>query len=169
MKATAIIYTSNTGFTRRYAQLLGEATGLPVHNLSAAGKAVPRGASIVYLGWLMAGSVKGVKKAIGRWTVTALCAVGMGSDGEKQLEGLGAKCGLAATVPLFYLRGGYAPEKLKGLYKVMMMPMGAIVKKAGAGNAETDPQAAEMLTAFTQGGDWVSQEQLVPIIEYLKS
>ena len=31
MKPTAIVYTSNTGFTAEYAALLGQATGLPVY------------------------------------------------------------------------------------------------------------------------------------------
>ena len=30
MKPSAILYNSNTGFTERYAKMLGEKTGLPV-------------------------------------------------------------------------------------------------------------------------------------------
>lgn len=33
MKPEAIVYTSNTGFTRRYAQLLADKTGLPAVSL----------------------------------------------------------------------------------------------------------------------------------------
>ena len=33
MKPNAIVYTSSTGFTRQYAFLLGEQTGLPVYSL----------------------------------------------------------------------------------------------------------------------------------------
>ena len=36
MKPTAIVYTSNTGFTARYAKALGERTGLPVLELNTA-------------------------------------------------------------------------------------------------------------------------------------
>ena len=31
MKPTAIVYTSNTGYTAEYARLLGQGTGLPVY------------------------------------------------------------------------------------------------------------------------------------------
>lgn len=39
-----IIYTSNTGGTKRYARLLAEQTGLPAYSLTEAKEAVPAGA-----------------------------------------------------------------------------------------------------------------------------
>lgn len=55
----AIIYTTNTGSTERYAKLLSHETGLPAYSLTEAKKKVLAGAEIIYLGWMMAGSVKG--------------------------------------------------------------------------------------------------------------
>ena len=34
MNVNAIVYTSNTGYTARYAGLLGKRTGLPVYSLA---------------------------------------------------------------------------------------------------------------------------------------
>ena len=50
----AIIYTSNTGSTAEYAQLLGKELNLPVHSLQKAKNKVPAGSEIIYLGWIMA-------------------------------------------------------------------------------------------------------------------
>ena len=55
----AIIYTTNTGSTGQYAKLLAQETGLPAYSLVEAKKRVFAGAEVVYLGWIMAGSVKG--------------------------------------------------------------------------------------------------------------
>ena len=55
----AVIYTTNTGSTERYAKLLAQETKLPVYSLAEAAKSVPNGAEILYLGWIAAGSVKG--------------------------------------------------------------------------------------------------------------
>ena len=52
----AIIYTTNTGSTARYAELLPCATGLPAYSLAEAKSAVSTGAEVIYLGWIMAGS-----------------------------------------------------------------------------------------------------------------
>ena len=60
-------------------------------------------------------------------------------------------------VPLFYLRGGYAPEKLTGFYRAMMAPMA---------RAETEADRA-MRDAFRDGGDWVSPERLAPVLAWL--
>ena len=59
MNAAAIVYTSQTGFTARYAALLAERTGLPCRPLKEAA-ALPRGTAVIYLGWLCAGGIKGL-------------------------------------------------------------------------------------------------------------
>ena len=78
----AIIYTSNTGSTERYARLL-EQTGLPAYSLTEAKEAVPAGEDVLYLGWIMAGSVKGYGAAAKRYRVRALCGVGMWQTGTQ--------------------------------------------------------------------------------------
>ncbi|MDO4573368.1 MAG: hypothetical protein Q4C13_08355 [Clostridia bacterium] len=97
----AILYTSNTGFTAEYAHLLEEATGLPAMPLRAAGGLRP-GADIIYLGWLMAGRVQGLKKAEARYRVRAVCGVGMGATGSQTDEVRQANA-LEPERPLFVL------------------------------------------------------------------
>ena len=58
----AIIYTSNTGSTAEYAQLLGKELNLPVHSLQQAKNKVLSGSEIIYLGWIMAGGIKDIKR-----------------------------------------------------------------------------------------------------------
>lgn len=74
MRAEAIVYTSQTGHTRQYARLLGEALGLPVQPLEENG--LPRGSAVIYLGWLRANRVKGYRRAAGRYCICAVCGVG---------------------------------------------------------------------------------------------
>ncbi len=152
---SAIVYTSNTGFTRRYAEMLAQKTGLPACDLK--GPAPARGTAVVYLGWLRAGNVKGLGKARRRYDVKAVGVVGMAAEPNgKVLED--------QTIPAFYLRGGLALDKLKGLYKRMMASMGGMVRKAPA---KTDAER-EMQEAFVNGGDWVDEAYLEPMVEFLK-
>lgn len=157
MKATAVVYTSNTGFTRRYAALLGERLGLPVLELHTALRDLPQGTAIVYLGWLCAGSVKGLKQADDRWALMAVCAVGMGADGS-QVDALKGR-----YPGVFYLRGGYDYQKLTGLYRFMMWCMSKVLSKKAAG----DPQGAEMIDALKHGGDWVTSAALDGAVAFL--
>ena len=155
MNAAAIVYTSQTGFTAWYAALLAERTGLPCRPLKEAA-ALPRqpGLAVILVG------DNGLKEARRRFRTAAVCAVGMAAEVEEaklrrdnRLEG----------VPLFYLRGGYAPEKLTGFYRAMMAPMARLVSRAPA---ETETDRA-MRDAFRDGGDWVSPERLAPVLAWL--
>ena len=81
MDINAIVYTSATGFTARYAALLAERPRLPAYELAQAGTALSKRAPVLYLGWLCAGGIKGLKKAAARFDVKAVCAVGMSAGG----------------------------------------------------------------------------------------
>ena len=78
IRMKAIIYTSNTGSTAEYAQLLGKELNLPVHSLQKAKNKVPAGSEIIYLGWIMAGGIKGYNEAAKLYKVRAICGIGMG-------------------------------------------------------------------------------------------
>ena len=73
MKINTIVYTSNTGYTAQYAQMLGEITGLPVWDLAS--RQAPKGSDIIYLGWLMAGNIQGYKKAARDYRIRAVVVV----------------------------------------------------------------------------------------------
>lgn len=164
MRVSAIVYASATGFTARYAALLGEETGLPVYPLEEAAKRLERGAPVLYLGWLCAGSIKGLSRAGRRFAVKAACAVGMSPPDPAYTAKLRRPEKLWRE-PLFYLRGGYAPEKLHGIYRPMMAMMTRMVTRAPAGT----PEEAAMQEAFRLGGDWVSREALNPVLNWLES
>lgn len=160
-RVSAVVYTSNTGFTARYADMLGRAAGLPVFDLK--GPSLPeRGSDVIYLGWLCAGGVKGLKKALRRWDVRAVCAVGLAPDDPAYAAKVAADNHMEGR-RLFYLRGGYSPERLSGLYALIMKPMSRMVGKAPA---ETGADQA-MQAAFAQGGDWVSEQRLAPVLDWL--
>ncbi len=82
--SNAIIYTTNTGSTECYARLLTQKTGLPAYSLAEAKKRVFVGAEVIYLGWIMAGSVKGYAGAAKRYQIRAVCGVGMGQAGTSR-------------------------------------------------------------------------------------
>ena len=78
----AIVYTSQTGHTQRYAQMLAERTGVPAYSLKEAGKSLRRGEEIFYMGWLMAGTVKGLQSAMDRYTIRGAAIVGVSPQGN---------------------------------------------------------------------------------------
>ena len=77
----AIVYTSNTGYTKAYAKLLEKETGLPVYSLEETKNALPKGTEIIYMGWLMASNIRGYKVAAKRYKVRAVVGVGLCETG----------------------------------------------------------------------------------------
>ncbi len=161
----AIVYTSNTGYTEKYAKLLGEKTGLPVSSLSDAKGVLPAGSNIIYLGWLMAGKVAGYKDAAKLYSVKAVCGVGMGGTGT-QLEESRRANSIPAETPFFTMQGGFDMTKLHGIYKFMM---GAMVKTSGkslAKKQDRTPDEDAMLDMLLHGGDYVSVENLSAVLDW---
>lgn len=161
----AIIYTTNTGSTARYAGLLAQKTGLPVYSLAEARNAVSTGAEVIYLSWIMAGSIKGYAAAARRYRVRAVCAVGMGQTGT-QTDSVRKKTGVPAGIPVFTLQGNFDVKKLHGVYRPMMELM---VKTAGKALAEKSDRTLEeddMLDMMRCGGERVKEENLSAVLDW---
>lgn len=163
----AIVYTSNTGYTAKYAALLGKRTGLPVFSLDEAGTGVKPGAEILYLGWLMAGGVKGYKAAAKKYAVRVVCGVGMGATGS-QNDDVRTKNAIAKDVPVFTLQGGFDMNKLRGVYRFMMTIMAKTAGKSLAKKQNRTPDEDGMLKLLTHGGDCVSEENLRDVLAWCK-
>lgn len=161
----AIIYTTNTGSTARYAGLLAQKTGLPVYSLAEARNAVSTGAEVIYLGWIMAGSIKGYAAAARRYRVRAVCAVGMGQTGT-QTDSVRKKAAIPAGVPLFTLQGNFDVKKLHGIYRPMMELMVKTAGKALVEKTDRTPEENDMLDMMLHGGERVKAENLRAVLDW---
>lgn len=161
----AIIYTTNTGSTQRYAQMLSQVTGLPAYSLTQAGAQVPDGAAIIYMGWIAAGTVKGYAAAAGRYRVRAVCAVGMGQTGT-QTDAVRKNSGIPARIPLFTLQGNFDVKRLHGAYRLMMDIMVKTAGKALAGKQGRTSEEDDMLDMMLRGGERVRAQNLQAVLDW---
>lgn len=165
-KPTGIVYTSNTGYTEKYAKLLGEQLELPAFSAEQA-DSLPEGTEVLYLGWLMAGVVKGYKKAAQRFSVAAVCGVGMGPAGSQDSD-VRKNNAIPQEVPVFTLQGGFDRTKLHGIYRFMM---GVMIKVMGSSLRKKEnrtPEEDAMLEMVTNGGDFVDVRQLDGVIAWYR-
>ncbi len=162
-----IIYTSNTGFTQQYATLLGKKTDYPVYTLAEAKKSLPKGTEAIYLGWLMAGHIQGLDKAVRHFSVKAACGVGLSLHSKGTLETL-AKSNYAPNAPLFYLPGGYNPDKLKGIRRAMLNLVLAGIRQKLAAKQNRTEEDFKQLEIVTKGGSLVEEKYLEPLMGWLQ-
>ena len=161
MNATAIVYTSNTGFTAQYAAMLSEKLALPAYPLTDALTNLPKATSIIYMGWLMAGSVKDYKKAARRFAIDAVIGVGLGDTGAQD-DAARKACRLPADVPVFTVQGGMELSKLRGPYKFAIK----LLTKAMSAKKGRTPGEDRMLELLIKGGDYVSEKELSAVLAW---
>lgn len=166
MSITAIVYTSNTGFTREYAQMLGKAAKLRVCTLSEAGS-LGKKAEILYMGPLMSGHITGIDQAVKRYIVRAACGVGMTEPGEKVLAGLG-RSNYVPNAPIFYLQGGYAPKKVGWLKRRMVNIATKSMRESLQKKSKRTAREQAQLDMLLKGGSFVAYQNLEPLQEWLK-
>ena len=159
MNINAIVYTSNTGYTAEYAKIIGRRTGLAVYSLDDAKKKLPRNSSVIYLGWLMAGGIKGCKKARIRYKISAVCAVGMCKTGS-EMQNVRKSNAIPENIPVFTLQGGFDLKRLTGIYKLIMTVMKKTVGKGLADRKNRTSDEEALLEVLTHGGSRVCEENL---------
>ena len=163
MKPAAIVYTSNTGHTRKYALLLGEQIGLPVYSLDEANAQLSGGSPVIYLGWLHASHVKGYSKAAKRFALCAVCGVGLCDTGTLT-DQVRKAASIPEGIPLFTLQGGIDRSRLKGMDKLMI----SMLTKGLASQKHRSAQDERMLELLSKDENYVSPENLAGLLQWYR-
>lgn len=154
-----IVYETNSGSTKRYAEMMGKKLDIPVLSLEEALKTLPKEDNVLYLGWVMANKIQGLKKAKKRFKLVCACAVGMNPASEKYskiiTEANSADC------PLFYLRGTLDYSKLNRIQKMLLNSIRIDLEK------QKKPGTEDIISLLRDGGDFVSEESLSEVIAFM--
>ena len=163
-----IVYRSNTGFTREYAEMLGKAEKMKVFPLAEAQGKVGSGESVFYMGPLMAGHITGVDQAVKQFTVKGVCGVGMSPASQQVLDTL-SKANYVPGAPLFYLQGGWAPKKVGWLKRRMVgMATKSMRESLRDKGSRRTPEENKQLDFLLHGGSFVAFENLETIRVWMK-
>lgn len=162
----AIVYESNAGHTKAYAEMLGKKLNLPVYSLKES-KSVESKSDIIYMGWLMGGMVSGLKKAAEKFNVKAVSMTGMAPEEALQndVDKVNSMYGIDKS-SIFVLRGGFELSKLKGIFKLMMSVMSKNVCKDILNKTERTDKDNQTYEMFTKGMNLVDEKNLDKIIEW---
>lgn len=156
----AIVYESNTGFTRRYAEMLSEKTDYEMYHIRKAIEELPKSTEIFFLGWVCGGKIEGLRLAQKYFDVAGCAAVGASVSSPENTAQLIRVNKISS--PFFYLRGGVAPEKLSKI-KCRLLDM-------IANQIERDPRSTnddrDLADALRFGGDFVKDENLAEILAW---
>ncbi|MEY8284285.1 flavodoxin domain-containing protein [Lachnospiraceae bacterium 50-23] len=170
---TIVIYNSQTGFTKRYAEWIAEAAGADCLELSAAKKKDWAAYdAIVFGGWACAGNISKLswfKGNIDRWDGKKLIAFCVGASPIDNPEiDIALKRNLNESeykkVKIFYCPGGLNYEKMSTPSKLMMK---MFVKKLKAQKDKTEAEQI-MVKMISSSYDISDRKYIEPILQYLK-
>ena len=172
---TLIIYTSQTGFTKKYADWLAQKTGGDLLDLKDAQKkndAFFEGfEAIVYGGWVMAASVVKVKWFLNRaasWKGKKLaiyCVGGSPNDNpdvEVMLKNM-LTDEQREYIKAFYCQGGFNYERMNAPSRLAMKMFVSALKKKKEPTEEEKIMAEMVATSY----DISDEKYLEPVIDYL--
>ncbi|MBO5278464.1 MAG: flavodoxin [Lachnospiraceae bacterium] len=173
---TIIVYSSQTGFTKRYADWLAEKLRADVMTLAEAKKQDNKyfddADGIIYGGWAMGGKIvnsEWFKERIPAWKgkKLVLFCVGASPNGMPEVE---EALHNALTdeerkyAKAFYCQGGISYEKMKLPSKLAMKAFAAMVRK----KKDATEQEKDMGEMISHSYDISDQKFLIPIVEYVR-
>ena len=162
---TAVVYTSNTGETEKYARCFAEKVNLPCMDLKHA-DTLDKGTQIIYFGWIIADTVQGYDNAEKKYVIPCVCGVGISASGTKHEE-VRKATGIPESVQLFTLQGGLHMEKLRGMHRLIL----SVVRKSSIRKLEEkqrNPQEEDDLDLWRNGGSRFDETALDPVIRWYR-
>lgn len=169
---TAIIYNSQTGFTRKYAEWISEAAEADCFELAAAKKQnLDIYDAIVFGGWACAGSISKVswfKSNIDKWpgkVLIVFCTGGSPADNPEIETFMRSNFSEAEQkrIHMFYCPSGFNYEKMSAGSKLMMK---IFQKMVHAKKDKTDAEI-EMLKMISRSYDISDKKYIEPIVTLL--
>jgi len=174
---TLVVYTSQTGFTQRYAEWLAEEMNADIINIKEAQKKdadfFDSYEAIIYGGWAMAGTVSKVKWFLDKassWKDKrlALYCVGGGPSDSPDIKGMFNNTlddDQKKYIKTFYCQGGFNYEKMNIPSKMAMKMFVSSLKRKK--NLTEDEKI--MVEKMSSSYDISDKKFIEPIVEYLKS
>ena len=159
-----IVYQSNTGFTKQYAEMLAKAEKLRFFSVEEA--QLDAETEVFYMGPLMAGRITGADKACKQFKVVGVCGVGMSPPGKDVLNTI-SKANAAIPVPMFYLQGGWAPKKVGWFQRRAVGMVTRATRKQLIAKKNRTAQEEAYLSMLIRGGSAVAFQNLKPLQEWL--
>ena len=173
MKNNAIVlYNSKTGFTQRYAELIGREVGCLVLPLRDAPADLSPYTAVVFGSRLHAGTFDGWKKVRallaqrGAKKLVVFATGAMPNQAEAQIQKMWAQNLTAEereTVPHFYLQAGLCYEKMGGIDRAMMK----FAAWAMTRRKDETPEDEAFQNAIRQSYDISGPEYIRPVVDCL--
>lgn len=175
--SVVVIYKSNTGYTKLYANMLSKALECQMFDLSQVkANTLQAYDTIIFGGGVRASRISGMKsflKTVGHMSnkTIILFAVGANAKTKENTTLLRSKNLDENNVnyPLFYMQGGFDPEKLSFLLKIVLQKVAKSIKKKETKDPNSLSQEDKDFLSFFQSTHMdVNEKNVQEILAYVQ-
>ncbi len=171
MEKTVVIYKSKYGSTEQYARWIAEELKCDlVRAEDFKAKSFSQYDNIIFGGGLQAGGIKGLELIKKNWKdikdkKIVIFAVGLSvddKDNRMQVRDINLDKPELKGLTIYYCKGAYHPEQVKGLDKGIMK----VCLRMLEGNRYTGTDAQKQLYKdMSEGADYVDKKYITPIVD----
>jgi len=173
---TVVIYKSNTGFVKKYAEWIAEELAADIFDVSTVdSNTLTAYDTVIYGGGLYAVGINGVKyikqnlhKLNDKKVI--VFTTGMSPFREEAISEVKNKNFTLEEqkhIQFYYLRGGFDYSKLKPFYKVLMTLLKWKIKWKAKNKKEITPDERAILASYAKPVDFTSKKNIDQIITYV--
>ena len=173
MDSMIVLHNSHTGFTQRYAELIGKELDCPVHALKDAPADLSQYGTVVFGSRLKAGTVDGWKKAQkllakrGAKQLVLFATGAMPNEAEDKIRQVWEQnltAGERETIPHFYLQAGLCREKLGGMDNAMLN----VAAWAMGLKKNKSEEAAAFVDSISRSYDITDPKYIQPLVDCVR-
>lgn len=162
-----VVYESNSGFTKQYAELVANKCNTQALSLKQAKKQLKKGTNVFFLGWVFGSRIMGYKKANKRFNLIGTAAVGITNPNSGYKNELIEKNEIKQS-NFYYLRGGMDVKKLKGFKaKLINILAKSIARDVALKQAKKEDK--ELLKIIANGANFVDESYITSIIKVVNN
>ena len=172
MNKQVVVYTSETGFTQKYAMWIAEELGCEAINMKEWMRRKPSDyQTVIYGGGFYAGQIKGLKKmknCLKQYPGIRLIVFGTGATPPEEKEMVKAAMDGNFTdeergkIPAFYFQSGLNYENMSLKYKLMMKAFISMLKK----KTDLTKEEKVMMGMLAHSYDFCKKENIRELINY---
>ena len=156
----AIVYNSNTGFTKQFAYAFAVKTKLPIYSIKEL-KNIKKGSNIIYFSWILGLNICKLDK-LSNYNIVMACAVGMSPYSIELIEQIKENNKLTEV---FYLQGGLRMYKLNLMHRMMIKMVKSTYNKKFKKN-EINNDEKEILHIINNGKEDIDLDSLEPLVKW---
>ena len=160
-----VVFQSETGFTKKYAEWIGVALDCEVKPMKQVNEQIVANYDyVIYGGWIMCNMIVGLDK-IRKMPVKELCVFGVGSSKKsKEIEAAMIEMNHLNELPFFYMEGGFQFEKLGFIKKSILKT----IKKSIAKKENKTEQDLYMQEVLGTSFDHTDKKNTEKLVDYMK-